>query len=624
MSTQARSIVRMVYLYAALPIIAVVVVIVGWMVSIRFTEYMEERSLLMEQLNSMVSNVDFNPIEHIDEIEFMREERTKAHQQEFYRSMALAFAILLFGVTVPLMATRYFVQRLESNLDLLNDRLGSVGTGGSALMPQTFDFKEFDRLSDTLRTITRNHGETEQRWKHAEKELISANSDLIEQADELKKGRKVALSMMEDADNAREELEIVNQRLNQVIEHAKQSAYEADSANRAKSDFLATMSHEIRTPLNGIIGFVEMLNDTNLDEEQNDYLATIKTSSEALMSLINDVLDFSKVESGNLNLESRDFAILPVIRELSSMFFSQATEKGLSLNIHVDEDVPRRIRGDETRLRQILTNLLSNAIKFTEKGEVSLNVCTHAINMDTNLVDIEFEVRDTGIGMTREQLSQLFKPFSQGDSSTTRKYGGTGLGLAICKRLSEAMGGKAWATSLPGEGSCFFSRAQFGIVSLKESRPPIPIQSKIKKAVSEDQPKPKLLADQLPLRIAVAEDNLANQRVIMIMLRRLGWSVDFADNGEALLDLLREHNYDLIFMDLQMPIMDGLEATRQIRQGAAGQQAQGVKIIALTANALAGDEARCLDNGMNAYLSKPLRLNVLKQTIQELFDEAKA
>ncbi|MDQ8194238.1 ATP-binding protein [Coraliomargarita sp. SDUM461004] len=611
----------MVYLYAALPIIAVVIVLVGWMASDRFTSYVEERGQLMEELNVMVSNVKFNPIEHIDEIEFMRQERSITHQQEFFRSMALALAILLFGVTVPLLATRYFVQRLQANLDLLNDRLASIGTGASALMPQTFDFLEFDRLSDTLRRITRNHGETEQRWKRAEKELISANSDLIEQANELKKGRKIALSMMEDADSARKELEMANQRLNQVIEQAKQSAHEADSANRAKSDFLATMSHEIRTPLNGIIGFVEMLNETELNEEQEDYLATIKSSSEALMSLINDVLDFSKVESGNLVLESRDFAILPVIRELSSMFFSQATEKGLSLVINVDEDVPRKIRGDETRLRQILINFLSNAIKFTEKGEVSLSIYTHNIDFTTNRVDLEFEIRDTGIGMSRDQIGQLFKPFSQGDSSTTRKYGGTGLGLAICKRLSEAMGGKVWATSLPDEGSCFFSRVQFEIVSLKETRPPIPNVSQEPVAQPESASETvNIMAERLPLRIAVAEDNLANQRVIMIMLRRLGWEADFVENGEELLDLLRQQDYDLIFMDLQMPKMDGLEATRFLRLGEAGEAGRTIKIVALTANALSGDEARCLENGMDAYLSKPLRLNTLKQTIARLFD----
>ena len=623
MSRRRHSISRMVYLYAALPVVAVVVVIVGWVASAQFTNYLEERAQLMEELNSMVSNTGFNAVDQIDEIEFMREERAEARQMEFYRSMALAAAILLFGVTMPLLATRYFVSRLQTNLDLLNERLSSIGAGGSSLMPQTFDLLEFDQLSETLGQITRHQSETEQRWKRAETELISANTDLIEQTNELKMGRKVALSMMEDADRAREELEETNQRLKKVIEQAKQSADEAESANRAKSDFLATVSHEIRTPLNGIIGFTEMMGDTETSKEQDDYLSTIKSSSEALMSLINDVLDFSKVESGNLTLESRDFAILPTIRDLSSMFFSRAAEKGLSLQINVDEDVPRKVRGDETRLRQILINLLSNAIKFTERGEVALHVCTHGFFAEGREVELEFEIRDTGIGMSREQIGQLFKPFSQGDSSTTRKYGGTGLGLAICKRLSEAMGGKVWATSLPGEGSSFFSRVRFEVVSTKETDSPegSPEDLKEKQAFkSQKQTRDSLPADQLPLKIAVAEDNRANQRVIMIMLRRLGWKADFAENGHELIELIEGKEYDLIFMDLQMPKMDGLEATRRIRGGEAGDVNLDTKIVALTANALSGDEARCLEQGMDGYLSKPLKLVTLKHCILSLFE----
>ena len=621
MNKRKRSISRMVYVYATLAIVAVVVVVVGWMASDQFGQYIEERTQLIEQVNTMISDIEFNQIEQIDEIEFIREERSKIQQQEFVRSALLAISVLLFGVTLPILATRYFVQRLHANLDLLNDYLSNIGRATSALMPQTFEFKEFDEISETLRQVTRDHGETEQRWKRAEIELISTNSDLIEQASELTKGRKFALSMMEDADNAREELEVTNERLNQMIEQATRATHAADSANRAKSDFLATISHEIRTPLNGIIGFVEMLDETRLNEEQDDFLIRIKSSSEALMSLINDVLDFSKVESGHLNLELRDFSILPMINSLNSMFLSQATEKGLSLKISVDESVPRKIRGDETRLRQILLNLLSNAIKFTKSGDVSLHVSTHSIDSESNFVELEFEVRDTGIGMSPEEISRLFMPFSQGDSSTTRKYGGTGLGLAICKSLSEAMGGKVWATSVLREGSSFFSRVRVDIVEMRDAHA-LSSESENAKVISSgtinnkvESDKP---ADSLPLKIAVAEDNMANQRVIMIMLRRLGWESEFAENGRELLDLVRNKDYDLIFMDVQMPLMDGLEATRRLRAGDAGEGLKDVKIIALTANALSGDEARCLESGMNAYMTKPLKLRTLKQAILSL------
>ncbi len=335
------------------------------------------------------------------------------------------------------------------------------------------------------------------------------------------------------------------------------------------------------------------------------------------MALINDILDFSKVESGSLTLESREFSVFPLIRELSAMFFTQATEKGLSLNLDVDEAVPHHVKGDETRLRQILINLISNAIKFTEKGEVSLHVSVHTLSPEQDVAELEFEVRDSGIGMSREQIGQLFKPFSQGDSSTTRKYGGTGLGLAICKRLSEAMGGKVWATSLPEEGSSFFARVRFEVVSMKDSRAPMPVPEPEQ---VEPEAKPALPAESLPLKIAIAEDNKANQRVIMIMLRRLGWGAEFAENGVELIKLIKDQDYDLIIMDLQMPEMDGLEATRRIRAGEAGESLQDIKIIALTANALSGDEAKCLENGMNAYLSKPIKLDALKGAITDLFE----
>jgi CheY-like chemotaxis protein len=421
--------------------------------------------------------------------------------------------------------------------------------------------------------------------------------------------------MMEDAEKAQHELEEVNRRLNLVIEEARASAQEADFANRAKSDFLATMSHEIRTPLNGIIGFIDMLTETDLTEEQLDYVNTVRSSGKTLMALISDVLDFSKIESGHLNLEIRTFNLVSMLRDLVSLFFNEATQKGIHLHVEIDEDVSRMVEGDEMRIRQVLSNLLANAVKFTEKGEINLNVSRDTAADEHGMCAIEFEVRDTGIGISPQQLRKLFRPFSQGDSSTTRKYGGTGLGLVICKRLAEAMGGKVWATSRVARGSSFYARIQVAEVDLDKSVTP-------QRGVSTHKPDletSKKLGETLPLKIVVAEDNRANQRVMMMMLRRLGWEAEYKENGAELLEHLQENPCDLVFMDLQMPVMDGLEATKQIRLGAASEAVKDVKIIALTANALSTDEARCLEVGMDAYLSKPIKIDLMEQVVSELF-----
>jgi len=425
----------------------------------------------------------------------------------------------------------------------------------------------------------------------------------------LKEGRRIAQRMIKDAELARQEVEKINARLNEVIDQARESAREADFANRAKSEFLATMSHEIRTPLNGIIGFIELLANTELNAEQSDYLDTVRVSSETLLSLVNDVLDFSKIETGNLNLESREFKLVPMLRVLNAMFFNQAAEKGIIFNLEIGEEVPRKVLGDETRLRQILTNFLSNAIKFTDAGEVRLSLMLHAEVDADGMVELEFEVRDTGIGIGREQLKKLFRPFTQGDASTTRKYGGTGLGLAICKRLAEAMGGKVWATSTLGEGSCFYLRVRVGVVNAGDRLPP---QTLVEAEVSSS-------VDKSKLRAFIAEDNRANQRVITQMLKRLGIEAEAFENGQELLQMLQQRSADLILMDLQMPVMDGLEATAAIRAGAAGAGCKEIKIVALTANALAGDEERCLSAGMDSYLTKPLKLAALEAALDQLF-----
>lgn len=407
---------------------------------------------------------------------------------------------------------------------------------------------------------------------------------------------------------AEKQLRETNTRLEEALHRSEELARKAEAANVAKSQFLANMSHELRTPMNGVLGMAQLLQTTPLSSEQKEYLQTIQSSGEALLSLINDILDFSKIEAGQLDLESIVFQPRQVMQNVQEALLHVGAAEDLQISFQTTPEVPETLLGDPHRLQQIITNLVGNALKFTSEGCVCARLDVAAQSPEWVL--LKFSVRDTGIGVPPEKQPLLFQKFSQLDASHTRRFGGTGLGLAISKQLADLLGGeigvisplpKPYPGSLGGPGAEFWFTARFSRAEEPVVGPASPSES------------PSKLQGH---RVLVVEDNPVNQKMLLMLLKKIGLEARAANDGQEALEVLLREPYDLVFMDIQMPVLDGLETTRAIRTLPADNPLRAVPIVAVTVHAFPEDRQRCLSTGMNDYLVKPLSRPALERVLQ--------
>jgi len=512
---------------------------------------------------------------------------TKSNNTEMwiYTGTTLALALLIIGA-ISMATTQYSRRVFFAPLAALEESATLVADGD---LDASIDTSAPNELGNLARAID----DMRDSVRHLVVDLQEANAKLQNHQNILETRVK----------ERTEELKSKNTSLNEALEEVHKSKKAAEVANLAKSSFLASMSHEIRTPMNAILGMADILWETELTPDQEKYVDVFRTAGETLLEILDDVLDLSKIEAGYLELDETWFPLNETLSKTCSIIDAKADEKSLKLTCTVAPNIPDRLFGDPTRLRQILINLLGNAIKFTDQGTVELAI--EQMPSPDGVVLLQFSVSDTGMGIPATKLATIFDAFTQVDSSTTRQFGGTGLGLAICKELANLMGGRIWAESTPGRGSTFYFTARF----------------EADKGVEIIKPKPSIRQEDEPAlpaaRILMLEDSKYNAFVVQTYLKGTPCTMTVMENGVDGLEAYKNGDWDMIFMDIQMPIMDGYEATKAIRKWELDNGVQPIPIVAMTAYALNEDAQRCIEAGADQHMAKPVKKSALFSAIQQ-------